>query len=232
MARKEIPWFYHPDLSGNTLAEEEARHAVSALRLATGDGCMLTNGQGITASATIHAIGKQQVTVTIGPMAEVGRQRPRYLIMPRLQHPDRMEWLVEKCQELGLAQIIWTEMERCKKGSLNLARMQRVAVSALKQSQQAWLCQQVQMPTLADAITSLDGKRGAFGYIPPDATHQSPGTLLPASADYVVIGPEADFSDAEVGYLKTHGLQPIALGQTRLRAETAGLASAVLLQLI
>lgn len=229
MAEKEIPWFYHPDLHVAELLPEEARHAVSALRLQEGDRLVLTNGHGETADACITRIQKGRVEVHLeGVTAHAPVDHAKTLIVGRLHHADRLEWLVEKVQELGIARLLVAEMDLCHKGRFNLDRLHRIAVSGLKQSHQAYLCYIEATNSLEAALQHLpDG--GVFGYLGKAAPSET--MAAHGKANFAVIGPEADFSDREVSLMLDKGLLPVHLGQTRLRTETAALAAAVFLQI-
>ena len=229
MADKEIPWFYHPDLHVAELLLEEARHAVSVLRLQEGDRLVLTNGHGETADARITRIQKGRVEVRLeGVTAHPPAEHSKTMIVGRLHHADRLEWLVEKVQELGIVRLLVAEMDLCHKGRLNLDRLHRIAVSGLKQSHQAYLCYIEAANSLEAALQHLP-HGGVFGYLgkaAPSETMSAHG-----KANFAVIGPEADFSDREVSLMLDKGLLPVHLGQTRLRTETAALAAAVFLQI-
>lgn len=229
MAEKEIPWFYHPDLHVAELLPEEARHAVSALRLLEGDQLVLTNGHGETANARITRIQKGRVEVQIvGVTTHPAADHPKTLVVGRLHHADRLEWLVEKVQELGVARLVIAEMDLCHKGRLNLDRLHRIAISGLKQSHQAYLCR-IEATNSLEAALQHQPEGGVFGYLGT----QAPSDTMAAhgKANFAVIGPEADFSDREVGLMLDKTLRPVMLGSTRLRTETAALAAAVFLQI-
>jgi len=229
MAEKEIPWFYHPDLHVKELLPEEARHAVSALRLLEGDRLVLTNGHGETAEARITRIQKGRVEVRLeGVTTHPPAEHPKTLIVGRLHHADRLEWLMEKVQELGLDRLTLVDMDNCHKGRLNLERLHRIAISGLKQSHQAYLCRLEIAKSLEEALQHLP-EGGVFGYLGTQA--RSATMAAYGKANFAVIGPEADFSDKEVSLMLERGLQPVTLGATRLRAETAALAAAIFLQI-
>jgi 16S rRNA (uracil1498-N3)-methyltransferase len=229
MAQKETPWFYHPNFSEKDLLPDEARHAGSALRLQEGAEVRLTNGQGQLATAIVQEVKKGRVSVKIlsienYPLASA----PKTLLIGRMHHADRLEWLVEKVQELGIKRILVADMDNCGPGKLNLERLQRIAISALKQSHQPYLCEIEAVKSLDAALATCMGA-GIFGYI-SETTQPEPITMH-ATAAFAVIGPEADFSTQEVDFMLEKGLKPVSLGSTRLRTETAALAAAVFLQL-
>jgi 16S rRNA (uracil1498-N3)-methyltransferase len=230
MSQKEIPWFYHPDLAVSSLLPDEARHAASALRLQVGGSVVLTTGVGQIATAKVSSLKKGDVEVAVQSVAEhLVRPGAKTLVIGRLHHADRMEWLIEKAQELGLQRLIIADMDHCGTGKLSLERARRIAISALKQSHQVWLIDVIRTNSLAEA-TPLLADNTLYGYLPQDGAE--PDTMhAQGHANAVIIGPEADFSASELALMNRLGYKPVSLGQTRLRAETAGLAAAVFLQL-
>ena len=202
---------------------------MSALRLEVGDAVFLTNGKGGVAQARISAIRKGEIAVQMQEQqARTALSKGKALIIGRLHNAERLEWLIEKGQELGIGRIILAEMDLCGKGSVNAERWQRIAVSALKQSHQSWLCAVDVAPSLEEALDGVKGK-GVFGYLADDEPPVS--ITAHSAADFAVIGPEADFSDNELTLMRRRGLVPVSLGPARLRSETAALAAAIILQL-
>jgi len=229
MAQKETPWFYHPDLSNTLLSKDETRHATSALRLQTGARVMLTTGQGKTACARLMLGKKEVINIEIEAVTEHVRSGTGItVIIGRLHQVDRLEWLVEKLQEIGIAHLWVAEMDNCGPGKLSTDRLQRIAISALKQSHQPWLIETHISPSLAACLPAIGGPV-VYGYQPEHGPTQKIQTQSLASS--IVVGPEADFSHKEVAWMQQQGWQAVSIGNTRLRTETAALAGAVFLHI-
>jgi 16S rRNA (uracil1498-N3)-methyltransferase len=226
--------FYHPtDLSGQLkLTAEEVRHATKVLRHQVGDHITITDGKGQLAEAVIKQLAKDQCVCQI--LQRSFLPKPGFsihLAIAPTKNSDRMEWLVEKCTELGVDQISFIHCRHSERKSVNLERLEKVAISAMKQSQQAWL------PTLEESVpfskVLLSEARQRF-IAHVDATN--PRHLIHVAANgktsLVLIGPEGDFSEDELNQALISGFEKVSLGPHRLRTETAGLVATTTLHLI
>lgn len=141
-----------------------------------------------------------------------------------------MEWLVEKCVEIGIDQITFIYCQHSERKKINMDRLEKVAISAMKQSQQVWL------PKLRDTsfqqiMTSSESQRFIAHVDATNPFHLSQqategGTYL------ILIGPEGDFSEDELRTAQANGFRKVNLGPNRLRTETAGLLAVTALNLI
>ncbi len=135
--------FHCPDLSGQTveLPEEEAHHAASVLRLAAGDTIGLLDGLGTRVTATLLEVGRKRVlaNVTARERSPVERPFRIHLAVAPTKQADRFEWFVEKAVEIGVDRITPLATARTERTKLRRDRLERVAISAMKQSQRSWL---------------------------------------------------------------------------------------------
>jgi len=222
-----MPTFYAPDLAvpTYTLPEEESKHAVRVLRLRPGDAVELVNGRGGVYQAEVVQADAKRCQLRITHEQQVPR-RPYWVHMAvaPTKNLDRMEWLVEKATEMGVDRMSFLRCTRSERRELKLERLEKIAVSALKQSGQAWLPQLDEMtdfsaflPTVAPATTFIahlaDDERTELAHV------------AKVSTCCILIGPEGDFTPEEIAAARQRGIQPVALGLTRLRTETAALAA-------
>ncbi|WP_045689334.1 16S rRNA (uracil(1498)-N(3))-methyltransferase [Hymenobacter sp. AT01-02] len=221
--------FYAPDLTQPTtytLPEDESKHAVRVLRLSPGDAVVLVNGAGGVYAAEVADANPKRCQLRI--LQEQQVPRPTYQVhvaVAPTKNLDRMEWLVEKATEIGVQTISFLRCARSERRELKLDRLEKIAVSALKQSGQAWL------PVLAD----LTDFSRFLPTIPPETTfiaHLEDGERTPlayVAADgascCILIGPEGDFTPEEIQAAFSRGIRPVTLGTSRLRTETAALAA-------
>ncbi|MFD2786609.1 16S rRNA (uracil(1498)-N(3))-methyltransferase [Hymenobacter rubripertinctus] len=221
--------FFAPDLSPAattyTLPEDESKHAVRVLRLSAGDAVVLVNGQGGVFGAEVADANPKRCQLRVVGH-EVLPRRPYgvHLAVAPTKNLDRMEWLVEKATEIGVDTITFLRCARSERRELKLERLEKIAVSALKQSGQAWLPRLVELtdyarflPTAVPATTFIahleDGER-------------TPLARVAAAADCcILIGPEGDFTPDEIAAAFARGIRPVTLGSSRLRTETAALAA-------
>lgn len=209
-----------------TLSAEESRHCVRVLRLGVGDEVWATAGDGTLCRARISLPDERACQIEIVERLPDYGHRPfsLHLAVAPTKNTARMEWLVEKAVEIGVDRITPVLCDHSERTTLRSDRLQRVAVSAMKQSLKATLPtidEPMPLRTLlaqpANGWTRLichcaDGQRQTL--------HQ---LYAPGSDVQVLIGPEGDFSPDEIGQALAVGYQPVTLGNSRLRTETAAL---------
>jgi len=230
-----LPYFFHPDLplpgASVTLGEESSRHIISVLRMQSGDPLQLTDGHGKCAVATIIGDHRKRCEVRVSDIVSHPRRFPRVtLAVSPLKNASRFEWLLEKATEVGVFRIVPLLCQRTAKSQLRADRMKSILVSALLQSQQAWI------PVLEPPV-SLPVFLGedAAGPVARLIAHCEPGEkpelagmvngLPPART--ILIGPEGDFTTEEIMASLGSGYLPVGLGPTRLRTETAAFVAVV-----
>ncbi len=148
------------------------------------------------------------------------------------KNQDRLEWFVEKAIEFGVDEISFLRCEHSERTSIKQDRIDRIAVSAMKQSGRATL---PVFNLLTDFKTFVETKSGTQRFIAyvdqenPDHLFQ----LATKQKNYtVLIGPEGDFSEAEIALASVNGFQKVSLGNHRLRTETAAIAACQILHLV
>jgi 16S rRNA (uracil1498-N3)-methyltransferase len=235
---KEARYFFVPDAAHQTeLPTEEAMHATRVLRLKAGDEIFLMDGVGnyyraqITIAATHHCYYE---------ILEHLPQEPEWkghlhLAIAPTKMMDRMEWLVEKATEIGVDEISFLNCKFSERRLLKLPRMEKIVISAVKQSHKAWKPVLHEMVSFKDFIRQPHEGRKFIAH----CYDQIPRTYLfdelrKSSAPEeltVMIGPEGDFSIDEVKDAVEAGYQSVHLGTSRLRTETAGLSAVMMMRI-
>ena len=235
---KEVRFFYVPDAAQvNELPADEAMHAMRVLRLKGGDELFLMDGVGnfyraqVTIAATHHCYYE---ILEVLPQERQWKGHFHLAIAPT-KMMDRIEWMVEKATEVGVDEISFLNCAFSERRVVKNPRVEKIIVSAMKQSHKAWKPVLNEMSTFAHFI---EQPRSGVKYIAhcydeiprvnlfdelrktPDETEMT-----------VLIGPEGDFSIDEVRLAVDHGYQSVSLGTSRLRTETAGLAAVMMMQL-
>lgn len=219
--------FYHPDIENDTitLSPDESRHCVKALRHRAGDRILLANGGGWLAEAVLVVADSSACVVNIVSRETVTPRRVRlHLAVAPTKNSDRMEWLVEKAVEIGVERISFIICEHSERPKIDMARMQRIAVSALKQSQTALLPFMEIIDFQEFQIKYAQSVQSKYiAWCDDDNTDQLVNEQVGEDDVILLIGPEGDFSEKEIEICKSLNYKEIKLGSRRLRTETAAL---------
>ena len=235
---KEIRYFYVPNAASvGELPEEEAKHAVRVLRLQSGDRMVLVDGEGGLFDAEVSvASGKHclyNILETL-PFEREWRGRISLAIAPT-KMMDRMEWMAEKATEIGFDEIGFLDCKFSERKTLRTDRVERIVVSAMKQSHKA--CKPVvnEMCGFREfVVREREGRKFIAHCYEEVARRDLFDELSAMDAETpvtVLVGPEGDFSIDEVRLAMEHGYESISLGRSRLRTETAGLSAVMMANL-
>ncbi|RZL06629.1 MAG: 16S rRNA (uracil(1498)-N(3))-methyltransferase [Hymenobacter sp.] len=209
-----------------TLTEDESKHAVRVLRLAPGAPVLLVDGRGTLATAVIQDANPKRCALALISQ-ELVPPRPTYthVAVAPTKNLDRMEWLVEKAVEVGVERLSFLRCARSERRDLKLERLEKIAVSALKQSGQAYLPQLDELLDFDSFIKTIDPAATFIAHLEAGERTALAQVIGAAPRCCVLIGPEGDFSPAEIDLALSRGVRPVTLGASRLRTETAALAA-------
>ena len=220
--------FYAPYIETNpVLPEEESEHAIRVLRLIEGNEIHITDGKGFFYRAIITRAHPKHCEVDIietCPQTPVQPFQIHIAAAPTKQI-DRMEWFVEKAAEIGIDAITFLHCRYSERHEINTARIEKKLISAMKQSQKATRPQLTDMTAFRDFIDKpFDGSR-FIAHCAEGEKHFLKQIYQVGENALILIGPEGDFSKEEISLAIEHGFQPVSLGQSRLRTETAALVA-------
>jgi len=223
-----------PMLSGS-----EAHHARQVLRMKAGEKLVLFDGQGREITAEIVDLSGDEIRLRKLHDAETPPLQCRIVLGQAIPKGKNMELIVQKAVEIGAAEIgpIISDRTIVQVDSENAAqkqsKWQQIAIEAAKQCGQNWL-PRVHTPRKLAELFALASEQSfdlrLIGSLQPDAK-----PLKKILADYsreyehrplsvlMLIGPEGDFTPAELSLARRHGCQPITLGPIILRVETAAI---------
>ena len=234
--------FYSKDISLSgfcTLDAEESRHAVRVLRMREGDIINLTDGRGNLYQCRILQANDRACIVEV---AEQEFSIPKsqfsiHLAVAPTKNPARMEWLVEKAVEIGVGEITLLQCDHSERTFLKTDRLEKLAVSAMKQSLHLTLPRINPAVSLHDWLNSqfsiLNSQFKLIAHCEADKPRTPLAAAMQPGRDAVVlIGPEGDFSEEEIQQAIAAGFQPVSLGPSRLRTETAALYAVTAFNLI
>jgi len=225
--------FYTPDILLNPyLSEEESVHCARVLRLGDGAEVELIDGKGNFYKARIKQAHPKHCQVEIlETIPDKAAPCYAHIAVAPTKNFDRIEWFVEKATEVGIGGFAFINSRYSERKNLKLERIEKIVISAMKQSMKALRPAIQDLTDFKKFVTqSFEGQK----YI----CHCNPGKkpLLntvcePGTSVLVLIGPEGDFSPEEVALALENGFQPVSLGDTRLRTETAAFVAAHIVQL-
>jgi len=221
--------FYTPELSGNTytLDETESKHCIRVLRLEKGDEITLVDGRGgfftaeiadpspkrctvkIVAEKQNHGLRKFQVQVAIAPTKNI----------------ERIEWFLEKTTEIGIDRVTPLLCQHSERKEIKHDRLEKVMVSAMKQSLKAYLPQLDELTKFSKLIQQPFEGQKFIAHCEEQHREQLKNAMKPGGNYLILIGPEGDFSPEEIKMALDAGFVPVSLGESRLRTETAGVVA-------
>lgn len=227
--------FYQPGISSGIhyLDPEESRHCSKVLRKKTGDVIQVTDGAGNLYQAALTESKVDRCSFKIeSTQKEAKRPYHIHIAIAPTKSPDRTEWFVEKAIEVGVDEISFLLCDHSERNAMKTDRIEKLAISAMKQSLRCTLAKINHMVLLKEFITSSQAPSKFIAYV----DQSNPAHLLKQAspkANYIVlIGPEGDFSKKELELATAHDYKKVSLGPNRLRTETAGLVACHILNLI
>ena len=221
------PYFYEPQITNGathfTCSEETSKHCAQVLRMQSRDALSITNGMGGIFEATILEAHKKNTSIQIVKETTIAPASQKLVVgISILKNAVRLEWLFEKATEMGVHSIVPLICDRTIHERFKTDRMNNIIQSAMIQSQQAWLPYLSEPISFKDFIHQYNAANKYIAHCEP--TVKTSIKDLPNSNDLLIaIGPEGDFTPSEIEMAIQSNYQPIGLGPTRLRTETAGL---------
>jgi 16S rRNA (uracil1498-N3)-methyltransferase len=215
------------------LSEEESGHATKVLRLTRDQTIFILNGMGQCAEAGITNLKGRQVEADIKNIhSEMRTSHAISIALGILKKRDRLEWFIEKAVELGAHEIILFNAAHTEKTRIDEKRLYKIAVSALKQSGNLWLPEIKTGLSYEELIKAPHSGQRFIAHC-EDAHKDLLKHVYAAGTDAIIlIGPEGDFSGAEIKMALDHHYIPVSLGKLRLRSETAALTALTIFSIL
>ncbi|MBF1502008.1 16S rRNA (uracil(1498)-N(3))-methyltransferase [Prevotella pallens] len=235
---KEARYFYVPNATeDNELPTDEAIHAIRVLRLKIGDDIFLIDGKGnfykavVTLANSKHCL--YEITQTL--VQNKTWKGHIHLAIAPTKDISRIEWLVEKATEIGFDEISFLNCQFSERKNLRIDRIERIVISAMKQSRKAWKPIVNNMLSFEDFIQKeVTGQKficHCYNEIEKTDFFSNINNSGLFEEITVLIGPEGDFSINEVHQALQQQYKSTTLGNSRLRTETAGLAAVLMANL-
>lgn len=221
--------FFAPDITTNpVLPENDSHHCVKVLRIQTGDPVEVIDGRGFRYSCRMADPHPRHARLEIMERTEVPLTWTYNLTVAvaPTKHIDRMEWLVEKLVEIGINRFVPLLCDRSERREIKPERLERIAISAMKQSLKATLPAIDPMTPYSKLVSGNATGQRFIAYCDRSIPCRSLAkAITPGTDALVIIGPEGDFSREEIQSALDSGFIPVTLGDNRLRTETAALVA-------
>lgn len=222
--------FYAKDIKSDyyVLDEEESKHCIRILRHVTGDKLMITDGLGnIYETEIIDDNHKKCCVKIINIINNVGLTDYKiHIAIAPPKNLNRFEWFLEKATEIGIDEITPIITKHSEKINLKTERFNKIVVSAMKQSNRAYLPilnEQIDLNKLFKTLNS--GYKLYIAHCEDNIKQNLKFVYKKGENALVLIGPEGDFSAEEIKKSLELGFIPVSLGKSRLRTETAALVA-------
>lgn len=236
---KETRFFYVPNAGQeNEMPTEEALHALRVLRIKSGDEINLMDGVGNFYRAEVTLAATKRCLYEV---KEVLPQQPAWhghvhLAIAPTKVIDRIEWMAEKATEIGFDELSFLNCKFSERKTMRTVRLDKIVISAVKQSHKAWKPIVNQMVSFKEFIAQPRKGRKFICHCYEEFEKVDLMTELQKPYDEdadvtVLVGPEGDFSVDEVKLAIANGYESASLGTSRLRTETAGLMSVAMANL-
>ena len=224
--------FFTQNISNEvTLSEIESKHAIKVLRMASGSMVRIIDGKGSEAQGEISNAHPKRFQIQIDSI--IYKEKPTCEIaiaMAPTKNNDRTEWFLEKAIEIGITHFIPIICENSERKKFNTERWNKVAISALKQSQRLWL-PAISPPIKLNEFVKENIYNNRFIAHCEDEYKKELKDCSDITRDQlIIIGPEGDFSQNEIKLALKNSFTPVSLGDNRLRTETAGIVACTIMK--
>lgn len=208
------------------LEDEQFRHCLKALRKKLGDTIYATDGKGHKLVGSISDIEKRRIRVSIEEKNIM--PLPDYhlsIAIAPTKNMNRFEWFLEKATEIGVSEIFPLLTRYSERKILKIDRCKKILIAAMKQSQQFHLPRLHEMQAIETFLESTSEGEKFIAHVDYENSHLSIKYKNTKKA-IILIGPEGDFSRAEIDLALSQNYTTVSLGKNRLRTETAGIVAA------
>jgi 16S rRNA (uracil1498-N3)-methyltransferase len=227
-------YFFAHQIEGKTaqLDADESLHLSKVLRLKIGDTVGVLDGSGIIYEAEVSSVHAKASLVDIRGIHREAPVRPYrlHIAIAPTKMMERFEWFLEKVVEIGIDEISPILTERCERTVLKMARLENVVKAAMKQSLNAKTPVMNEPVQFAAFLKRTKAQANFIAHCADDRKELLPNVAMNESDVLVCIGPEGDFTPKEIKLALESGFKPVSLGDSRLRAETAGIVACAQVQ--
>lgn len=212
------------------LNQEESRHCVKSLRKKSGDLINITDGNGHFFKGELKEVSHKKCSFDI--LSKKAVKKLNYSIhiaISPTKSIDRIEWFVEKAVEIGIDKITFINSSHSERKTINIERVRKKAISAMKQSVRAFLPEINEITKLNVFLKNRTEAQKFIAHLESKTTRHLIDQVKPSPNYVILIGPEGGFSNAEISLIKNENFEVAKIGDYRLRTETAGVVACTIL---
>ena len=228
--------FYTPDINGkiHRLDKQESQHCINVLRLQEDDKITLIDGKGGYYKAKIKTGDSHKCTIEIiSSKYKFGKKNFRlHIAIAPTKNISRLEWFLEKATEIGIDEITPLLCERSERKTIRNERLDKVIVSAMKQSGRAYKPKLNRTTKFSEFVSVKHSFNKFIAWCDKKSNPELKELVTKGENILILIGPEGDFSSEEVNQATKNGFLSIQMGTSRLRTETAGIVACFTVNLI
>jgi len=222
--------FYNADIDESTESfsfdKEESRHIIKVLRKKDSDILHVTNGLGLLFETEITLASDNKCIVEVLSIKKSPEPKFRlHLAVAPTKMNDRFEWFLEKATEIGIQEITPIFCDRSERKSVNKERFEKIILSAMKQSNETYLPKLNEAISFKEFVKQKNEGLQLIAHCEETDKKSLKDILKPNESVTMLIGPEGDFSEKEIALALENNFQPVMLGNTRLRTETAAVVA-------
>jgi 16S rRNA (uracil1498-N3)-methyltransferase len=222
--------FYNPYIDETTESfsfdKEESRHIIKVLRKKDSDILHVTNGLGFLFETEITLASDNKCIVQVLSIKKADEPKFRlHLAVAPTKMNDRFEWFLEKATEIGIQEITPIICDRSERKVINLERFEKIILSAMKQSNETFLPKLNEAISFKEFVKQQNEGLQLIAHCEETDKKSLKEILKPNESVTMLIGPEGDFSEKEIALALENNYQPVTLGNTRLRTETAAIVA-------
>ncbi|MCH2228894.1 MAG: 16S rRNA (uracil(1498)-N(3))-methyltransferase [Crocinitomicaceae bacterium] len=226
--------FYDPNITPSDakhiLSEDESKHVIRVLRMKLGERIGILDGNGSSYTCEIIDDSPKRCGLSVIEVTTEEKQNIEiHIAIGPTKQMERIEWFIEKSTEIGITEVTLVECKNSERLKIKTDRLEKKAVSAMKQSHRKYLPKINTLTKLSDFIKNNPNGLIAHCY---DEERSEFNTVFKRVNCPILIGPEGDFTREEIELAKKYGYKTITLGKNRLRTETAALYTCMQAKLI
>jgi len=214
--------FYNPE-NNTYLPPEESWHSMKVMRLKEGSKAYVVDGKGNKYLIEITEPHLKKCQYKIIEIVTEQEKKKIHIALSPTKSMDRVEWFVEKSTEIGVSEISFILCKNSERKVIKLERLQKIAVSAMKQSGRTYLPKLNPLTTFQNFIQITNENIKLIAHLHEQGVDIN--NMKSSKSSCILIGPEGDFTKEEISLALSNDFQAVSLGNTVLRTETAGIVA-------